>query len=456
MKNKLLKYTCIMSLLFIASSCDLYDNLEAEPQQSLSDETAITTETDAEAALIGTYSRLNQDGYYSRMHVIWGPTQSIYLGSTTSTTRASTFDAVANNVSPADNTLLATWDDIYELANDASNVITRTALIDEATFSDAARKNQIIAEASFLRALAHFDALRFFGRFWDQTSTEGVPLRLEPGNTSNKDLPRSSVAEVYASIVADLDFAIANAPAFSLSYFASADAARALRARVALYMEDYATAISLVDAVVPNFTLEANYADIFTNRLASSELIFGMFANATVEQSGHAFFFLSQASGGRQDYGPTAAFLSLVSGDPREAVIVNAAVPEVVKYPNVTTQDDPTYIMRLAELHFIKAEALARQATPDLAAAIAELAIVQDRSGVANSTATTVDAFLDDLQNEKVIELSFEGSHSWFDAIRLGNARTLKPTITTDDRLVLPIPQDEVDTNANLDQNDSY
>ncbi len=440
----------------LLTSCDLYDNLEAEPQQSLSDATAITNETDAEAALVGTYAALNQDGYYGRMQVIWGPTQFIYLGSTTSTTRASTFDAELNNVNPADNTLLGTWDDIYELANRASNVIVSVEQIEGASFGVAARKNEIIAEARFLRALAHFDALRFYGRFWDLTSDQGIPLRLVPGNTSNKDLPRSTVAETYASIIEDLDFAIANGPAFSSSFRASADAARALKARVALYSEDFATAISLVDEVVPNFTLEANYADIFTNRLSSSELIFGMFANATVEQSGHAFFFLSQASGGRQDYGPTAAFLSLVNGDPREAAIVNATVPEVVKYPNISTQDDPTYIIRLAELHLIKAEALARQSATNLPQAIAELAIVQNRAGVANSTATTVNGFLDDLQNEKVIELSFEGSHSWFDAIRLGNARTLKSTIATDDRLLLPIPQSEIDTNASLGQNPSY
>ncbi len=451
-----MKFIYALSMLFLFSACELYDNLEAEPQQSLSDLTAIASEADAEAALVGTYSRLNQDGYYGRMHVIWGPTQFIYLGSTNSTTRASTFDAVSNDVKPEDNTLLATWDDIYELANDASNVIVRTELIDENSFSVPARKSEIIAEARFLRALAHFDALRFYGRFWDQTSAEGIPLRLEPGNTTNKDLPRSSVADSYASIVSDLDAAIADAPAFSLSYRASADAARALRARVALYMEDYGTAISLVDQVVPNFTLETNYADIFTNRLGSSELIFGMFANATVEQSGHSFFFLSAASGGRQDYGPTPAFISLVSGDPRESAIINAGVPEVVKYPNINTQDDPTYIIRLAELHLIKAEALARQAAPDLAGALAELAIVQNRAGITPSSAANVADFLDDLQNEKVIELAFEGSHSWFDAIRLGNARSLKTTIATDDRLVLPIPQVELDTNTAIEQNDSY
>ena len=282
-------------------------------------------------------------------------------------------------------------------------------------------------------------------------------MRLVPGNTTNAETPRSSVADVYASIVSDLDFAIANAPAFSASHLVSVDAARALRARVALYMEDFATAITLADQVIgSSFSLETNYADIYTNRLNSSELVFGMFANGTVEQSGHSFFFMSAASGGRQDYVPTAQYLSLISGDPREAASVNLSPLEVIKYPNITTQDDPTYIMRLAELHFIKAEALVRQATPDLSAAQDELEIVSARVGLPRSTATTVDAFLNELQEEKVKELAFEGSHSWFDAIRLGNVRTLKPSITTEDRFVLPIPQVELDANGELLQNDSY
>jgi len=457
MKIIISKFTYLVALVFAITSCDLYDNLDQVPAQSLSNETAITTPTDAEAALVGAYSSMNQDGYYSRMHVVWGPTQFIYLGSTTSTTRTSTFDSENNNVNPVDNTVLNTWDDIYEMANRASNVIDAVPLIDNgAPFSSATRKNEIVAEARFLRGLAHFDALRFYGRFWDQTSDAGVPLRLAPGNTANAELPRSTVAEVYASITADLDFAIANAPDFGASHLVSKDAARAIRARVALYMEDYATAISLVDQVVGNFALEANYGDIFTNRLSSSELIFGMFANGTVEQSGHAFFFLSATTGGRQDYVPTAAYLSLISGDPREAASVSLAPLEVIKYPNITTQDDPTYIIRLAELHFIKAEALARQAAPDLSAAQDELFIVSNRVGLPRSTATTVAAFLDELQNEKVKELAFEGSHSWFDAIRLGNARTLKPSISTDDRLTLPIPQVELDANPEILQNNGY
>ena len=458
MKSILNKTALTVAVITMLSACGLYDNLDTEPQQSLSNTTAITTPVDAESALNGTYAAMNQDGYYARMHVVLGPNQFIYLGSTASTTRSITFDSENNNVSPADNTLTATWDDIYEMADRASNVIEAVPNIDESAFSPASRKNEIIAEARFLRALAHFDALRFFGRFWDNSSALGAPLRLVPGNTTNKDLARSSVAETYTSINEDLDFAIANGPNFSVSHLTSVAAARALKARVALYQGDFETAASLATQVIDdgNFGLEAVYDDIFINRLGSSELIFGMFANATTEQSSHSFFFLSQASGGRQDYGPTAQFLSLIDGDPREGASVDASVPEVLKYPNVNTQDDPAYIMRLAELYFIRAEARARQATPDLAGALADLNVIRARVGLPDATASTVDEFLDQMQEEKVKELAFEGSHSWFDAIRLGNARTLKSSIPSDDRLVLPLPTQEIDNNDLLDQNPSY
>jgi len=443
------------------TSCEIFEVLEPQPQQSLSDVTAVQNAKDAESALTGVYSALQADAYYFRMQPIYGPLLSGYMSSTTSTTRNITFQSETNSVQPGDNTLSNSWRDIYRMANRASNVIDKVgALSDKAGFVGS-RKNEILGEARFLRALAHFDALRFFGQFWDPSSSLGIPLRLVPGDAINAQLKRSTVAEVYASINEDLDFAIANAPSFGQSFLVSAEAAKALKARVALYEGKYAEAAQLADEVIGSgvFSLENNYADIFVNRLNSPELVFGVFASQ-VEGSGHTFFLLAPSSPlgqGRYDYAPSQAYLDLMDGDPRSEASFGFAPegPEVRKYPNLTIGDDPTYVIRLAELYLIKAEALARSGGT-IADARTALNVVRARAGVEPSQAQTAEELLAEIQLEKVKELAFEGSHEWFDAIRFGNIRQIKTTVLSENQFVLPIPSDEVDPNNELDQNPGY
>ena len=451
----------ICLLLLIFSACETLDGLEPQPQQSLSAGEAIKDANGAESALTGTYSFLNQDGYFSRMFPVYGSVLSGYLGSTTGTTRDITFQSESNSVRPSDNTLGNTWDDIYEVANAASNVITRVGELSDTDGFSGSRRTEIIAEAKFLRAMAHFDALRFFGQFWDNSSALGVPLRLEPGDAINAQLPRSSVSEVYASIQSDLDGVIADAGAFSASYFASQEAGIALKARAALYVQDYALAAQLADQVIQGgvFSLEPNYGDIFVNRLNSSEVIFAMFSSQT-EGSGHTFFHLSPSSdlgAGRYDYGPTTQYTDMISGDPREAASIGVTSdgPEVRKYPNLTAGDDPTYIIRLAELYFIKAEALARSGG-DLSEATDAVNTVRARAGLDPVSAGSADELLAIIQEERVKELAFEGSHEWFDAIRYGNIGEVKPTVINENQWALPIPDIEVDPNDQLDQNPGY
>src|SRR5688572_20393068 len=70
-------------------------------------------------------------------------------------------------------------------------------------------RNQLIGEVRFLRAYMYFNLVRIFG---------GVPLVLRvpiDANDANNDpvfQTRATVAEVYASIIADLTFAAANLP----------------------------------------------------------------------------------------------------------------------------------------------------------------------------------------------------------------------------------------------------
>lgn len=69
---------------------------------------------------------------------------------------------------------------------------------------DQARKDQIIAEAKFLRAFFYFELVRYYG---------GVPLYIrEVRNAEDASLQRATVDEVYAQIIADATEAAAMLP----------------------------------------------------------------------------------------------------------------------------------------------------------------------------------------------------------------------------------------------------
>ncbi len=73
--------------------------------------------------------------------------------------------------------------------------------------------NAYVGEARLLRAMSYYSLLQFYARPYSDGngSKAGVPLRLIGIlGAGLSDLERSSVADVYAQIIADLDFAEAN------------------------------------------------------------------------------------------------------------------------------------------------------------------------------------------------------------------------------------------------------
>ncbi|MDQ6610465.1 MAG: RagB/SusD family nutrient uptake outer membrane protein, partial [Bacteroidota bacterium] len=138
------------------------------------------------------------------------------------------------------------------------------------------------AEASFLRAFFYFDLVKYFGK---------VPVIDHPVTASEAStLSRSSVADVYKFIIADLQFAIANLPANYTGTFPSYSAtdvgratkyaAEAILAQVymtrsgptygiegpGLAVNEWSLALPLLQDIITNggFVFNPNYASIFS------------------------------------------------------------------------------------------------------------------------------------------------------------------------------------------------
>ncbi len=157
------------------------------------------TVTELESAVFATYEALqgNQTVFGRHYHTIQ-MSQVDYgygRGSYAPVTNFTGLDATnVNRVSDM-------WAAFYLSIRNANLVIANAdrAL---ANGSDPAKVTALIAEARFMRAFNYFYLVQNWG---------GVPLR-DVSNMETKSLARSSVADVYAFIVKDLEFAEANLP----------------------------------------------------------------------------------------------------------------------------------------------------------------------------------------------------------------------------------------------------
>ena len=165
------------------------------------------------------------------------------------------------------------WYISYKIINNANAVIEAGEKISN---PDAAAK-QLIGECYFLRAFCHFNLVRFFATpYTHDPAAPGIILRTSLSDESKKS--RSTVGEVYESIIADAEKASDLMNQQRGVMYGSKEAAWALLSRVNLYKEDHAKTIEYADKVISSgrFTLadETTFPQLFKNASAASETIF--------------------------------------------------------------------------------------------------------------------------------------------------------------------------------------
>ena len=179
-----------------------------------------------------------------------------------------------------DGTIQAHWQTFYDGIHRVNTFIRsvkgmRGIITDE-------QVNEYVAEAKFLRAMFYFSLTGLFG---------GVPYYDESTNVNeefmNLKQPRSSLEEVRAHILEDLDEAIKYLPvehAASEYGRATKGAAYALRGKVHLYDKEWQSAINDFEEIVYNksnnygYALDDDYARVFKlyNGAKSPETVFSI------------------------------------------------------------------------------------------------------------------------------------------------------------------------------------
>jgi hypothetical protein len=338
----------------------------------------------------------------------------------------------------------------YKVINDVNNVLSALSVV---AAKDTAR---VSGEAKFVRAVSLFEMVRLYAKSWndgDPATNLGIPIVLTPtrGITTESQLQRNTVAEVYQQVLADLTDAEAKLPVTN-GLFATKAAASAMLARVYLQKEDYTNAVQAANRSITVFTgngggLTTNFSEAFgaTN---TKEDIFAIQVNSTSGINNLNTFY--STAGGRGDAQVTTSHLALYeTGDVRKSFFTTSGSSTYTAKFDIRFGN--YHFIRLAEMYLIRAEGNFRLGTAVGDTPINDINKLRTRAKVAPYQ--VADITLDKILKERKLELSFEG-------FTLYDVKRLKQSVGTlawnSPKLIFPIPKREIISNPNLRQNEGY
>lgn len=445
--KKLLYLSIILPIIF--AGCEV---LDLEPESKISDQLAIIDASSLETAVTGIYARLHHNDYYGLTFQSVGYLAGDNVKWTGSYDFLSQFDA---NYVRADNSqLIPVFTGIYRTINNANQVIRAAETLTDPMLTTQNRE-QYKGEAYFLRALAYFDLSRLWG---------GVQIITEPTLTSldNIDVSRSTLAQTWDQVLLDLNTAETLLPETTNRNRATRKTVFALKARLYLYRKDWANAEFFAGKLISdnNYELISPYNSFFaTNAKNTRESIFELAYSAT-DQNAHSHWWQPPANSGRREWAPTDELVNLLNnpltGGNRNSMIARTAPPGNLWYGNMyyrNPRTDPAFILRIAEMYLIRAEARAQLGKTS--EGLTDLNAVRIRAGLAPSAASTPEELLLEVEQERRLEFAFE-PHRWFDLVRTARIDDVMG-VTDQNRWVMPIPVNEIHaSNGILEQNPGY
>jgi hypothetical protein len=416
------------------------------------------------SALTGLYNNLQQRDYYGAYYPLMADLNSDVCtagGYDIPALNEVGAHAITSSNLYAEKMYLA----MYKCIANANEILAVVDGITDVNLS-ADEKKSIKGQALAIRALVHFDVLRMFGYHWDNASAFGIPL-VTTVQKATDIVTRSTVAASYTAIIKDLTEANALLAGTGIeAKYANQQLVKGLLARVYLYQKDYTKAALFATEVINDGTyslLGANaFTTIYSGRL-SSESIFELSFDAQNQSSFNGttyvrpdalrtevFFLASQQLNTFFEARPIDKRAGLVDFINNDAGIQPDGRTQ--KYRGEVTKDNPAYIMRIAEMYLIAAEA------NKLAGGGLEfINTLRENRGMDALLPEDVpdeNTFLQVILDEREAELNFEG-HRFFDLARFQKIQDVLGVDNTNS--VFPIPQREIlATNQKLIQNPGF
>ena len=453
----------LSAILMGASQYGCKKQLDELPKDALVQGNTIINQQTANIALNGVYYRFANA---SQTNTNWSSNQ-VNPGVLTGV-----LDDGHNTLNEAINVLGKTnfnsdWGRYYSLVNAANGIIDQVDALSGNLFSNG-RKEQILAEARFMRAFATFKVLLLMGQWFDIHSSYGALLHDRFLTSTTYAKARSDVKSSYQFILSDLDYAVEHAAVSGSNVYVTKWAAMALKMRVLLgrgQQDDYVQCATIGNDVISNggYELEPVTRDIFyTKGLGSKEVILGV----TPQANQGAYYYNTSGLYVRRNsfYVATTVLKDLLVSDPRQQWYIGdgnankAGTFYFIKYVQATlttTQlSEVAYAIRLSEVYLMTAEATIRSGG-SLATAKGLIHAVQAGAGITATTnessyvtveqANTKDELL--LQNYYEFVKSFVGEDDqyYFALLRfpLATVTTLRSTIRNKEQYIYPIPRSE-------------
>lgn len=510
MKNYFIKkITGLLLLIVVCCSCKKF--LDLKPVSLITTDNAYTTAPNIEAALNGAYSSFMGTNYYQWQFIELSDMHSdnAYNGGGGD----ATFLPIDMMNIPSDNNgcIYLSWQELYASIAKCNAVLDNIVNVTDPALTDNRRK-QIIGEASFLRAFHYYQLVKQWG---------GVPIEKHSNSTDPSviRIARSADTAVYNFIVSDLEVALSNLPdsydgadASTNKVRATKGAANALLAKVWAQRpdRDYNKVLQYCNDVINSpagYSLITNYADLFDgNHYLNQESILEIPYIGGTQQGcwGTELIYPTHDDNGDvpsdawQRYcvpSKTLVNAYVAAGDAiRENAKISfedvpwadenwnaCAVPDIKvpfdvmqKHPNNWSSGDHVYLLRLADIILLKAEA--QNELGNAGEAATTLDQIRSRVHLPKTAASSQADLRIAILNERQLELSFEAQR-WDDLVRSGTAVTAMNNLNENQytcnngslsapipinynmnlqKLLLPIPLLELQANPNLTQNPGY
>lgn len=471
----------IFAIVFL-SACE--KALEEIPKDFVSKANFYNNQEDAEAAIAGVYSGMQPD-FFGINNYLMTELHGDYLFGRGSQAPITIWDQVLDqrNIARCE----SNWSAFYNTINRANAVLENVPNIEDI---DTAVQQSILAEAHFMRALCYFELVRGWGP---------VPIKTaESVDLSAVEAPREPEASVYELIVQDLITAENGlGEVGEATGRASKWAAKMLLAHVYLTTENWQGAAEKADDVLNNgpFALvTVEEADDFYNIFevnANPEDIFSVHHSETIQSA--LPNFLHRANNVPYNYGTSGFFAWLpdtdsfigdswddndlrksfnlytqILNEDGEWVDLPSTVP--ILFKKITTNTAgvrlrPAPVYRFTEAYLFYAEAAAMAEGGPSALALERLNMIKRRAyGFDPNAVSPVDYppglsqtdFRDAVIQERAYEFITE-RRRWFDLKRTGKVKeafAAAGKTILDERLLWPIPEDEINNNPAISQQD--
>ena len=452
--------------------------LDVQPQYQQDGSNSFKTVQDCDFALVGAYQLFQSTSYYGSTD---GSSNAFaVLPDILSDNLKETSESLGNErvfsrwVYAADETQIeGTWLIGYKIISQANLVLDN---VDKFASTDQAAVNRIKGQALAIRAMVHFDLLRYFVNDYARNSTApGIPYitkfdyEVKPA--------RGTVAATYNAIEGDLmtartllqnvDHAINGGTGNSRAYM-DRFVVDAILARMYLYSGQFANAIQRASTLITAFPLAspADFVNIWTDA-SNKEVIWSLTFDAGQGGPGYAAYFPQPDA---SQYAPDPDLLGLYgTGDIRPDAYfaqINGRIvlsKYLAKEAALTNPDGVVNFksFRTAEMYLIRAESYAR--TGDDASGSNDLNTLRAARIIGYTPVTlTGTALQNAIADERRKELVAEG-HRFFDLKRTTrvisrvNCSSFCTLAPSNRAWTWPIPQPEIDANpAILPQNPGY